>query len=88
MVNKAKVSSKTDKDRLAEKAAAFKRVVEPRVAKAVKAISLVGNCAGAGYSYTPKQVAQITEVLLTAVTDTAERFTAIEKTHSTFELSG
>ena len=86
MVNKAKLSVEALKKRAKEKANSFKRVVEPRVAKAVKAIGLIGNCSGAGYSYTPKQVTQITEVLLQAVTDTAERFSTKQQPQGTFEL--
>jgi len=45
------------------KAGRFKRIVTPRVTKALKSISLIGNCAGAGYNYTPEEAAQIILVL-------------------------
>lgn len=34
----------------------FKRIVEPRVRKALKAIRLVGNCSGSAYEYTEDDV--------------------------------
>ncbi|MBA7474030.1 hypothetical protein ES707_09377 [subsurface metagenome] len=37
----------------------FKRIVEPRVRKAIKAIGLIGNCASGGYEYTTDDVALI-----------------------------
>lgn len=41
----------------------FKRLCQPRVNKAIKAIELIGNCAGAGYEYTPDDVALIIATL-------------------------
>jgi len=38
------------------KADRFRRVVTPRVNKAIKAIRLVGNQAGSSYEFTPKQI--------------------------------
>jgi len=87
-MNKARLSVKELKERQAEKRASFKRVVEPRVIKAAKAISLVGNCASAGYSYTPEQVQQITGALLKAVEGVAQRFAKTPDTKSTFVLKG
>lgn len=37
----------------------FKRIVQPRVRKALKTIRLIGNCSGAAYEYKPKDVADI-----------------------------
>ena len=34
----------------------FIRIAEPRVNRACKAVSLLGNLAGSGYEYTPAQV--------------------------------
>lgn len=45
----------------------FTRVVTPRVVKAVKAIEVIGFCAGSTYEYTPEQVKQIIEVLTASV---------------------
>ena len=36
----------------------FVRIYEARVGKAIKSIKLVGNCFGAGYSYTTEQANQ------------------------------
>ena len=49
------------------KEAKFIRVVTPRINRAVKVISLIGNCAGAGYVYSVEQHTQIIEVLEKAV---------------------
>lgn len=49
----------------------FKRIVQPRVSKALKAIRLIGNCSGSAYEYTEDDVAQIAIALRTAV-DTME----------------
>lgn len=59
--DKKKSSSRVPKDET--KAARFIRVVTPRVAKAVKAIQVIGYCAGATYEYTPKQLDQITKAI-------------------------
>lgn len=45
----------------------FKRVVSPRVTKAIKAIHLVGNCAGNAYEYSDEQAKSICLALSTAV---------------------
>jgi len=58
------------------KAARFVRVVEPRVSKAMKAISTIGFCAGSTYEYTPKQVEQITAGLFRAVNSLVDTFAA------------
>lgn len=45
----------------------FKRIVEPRVSKALKSIRLIGNCSGSAYEYTEKDVADICNTLVAAV---------------------
>lgn len=45
------------------KKAKFKRVVEPRVRKAIRAIKLVANCAGSAYEYNAEQVSHIVTIL-------------------------
>jgi hypothetical protein len=50
-----------------KKRADFVRVVTPRVGKAIKAIGLIANCAGANYLYSDMQVAQILSALDGAV---------------------
>lgn len=37
----------------------FKRVVEPRVRKALKTIRLIGNCSGGAYEYNPDDIVSI-----------------------------
>lgn len=41
----------------------FKRIVEPRVKKALKSIQLIGNCSGSAYEYTPDDIALISTAL-------------------------
>ena len=50
------------------KSARFRRVVTPRVNKAVKSISVLGFCSGSTYEYTEQQAKQIIETLLKAIT--------------------
>lgn len=57
------------------KADRFVRVVTPRVAKAMKAISTIGFCASATYECTPAQSAQIISALTRSVDTLAKRFT-------------
>lgn len=54
----------------------FVRVVKPRVDKAIKAISLIGYCAGVGYEYTPEQVQQIHNALSAALENLCDKFEA------------
>lgn len=55
-------------------AARFIRVVTPRVNKAVKAIEVIGFCAGAEYEYDKVQVKQIHDTLVDAMGRIGERF--------------
>lgn len=55
-------------------AARFIRVVTPRVNKAVKAIEVIGFCAGAEYEYTSGQVKQIHDSLADAMEKIGKRF--------------
>lgn len=45
----AKIENETKEER-------FVRIAEPRVSRACKAVSLLGNLAGSGYEYTEEQV--------------------------------
>lgn len=81
-----KSSSRIPKDE--SKSDRFVRVVTPRVAKAVKAIRVVGYCAGAGYEYTPKQISQINAALATALQALAERFVSKTAVESEFNFEG
>lgn len=60
------------------KSVKFKRLVEPRVSKAIKSIDLIGNCAGSAYEYTDDDVAEI----MTAIE------AATEKLQGTFSSKG
>jgi len=69
------------------KAERFVRVVRPRVNKAVKAISVIGYCAGTAYESTPEQVSQIVETLRKAVDVTSSKFTTKPKETSVFNFT-
>jgi len=64
----------------------FKRVVTPRVNKALKAIGLVGNQAGAAYEYTPKDIGTIIAALSKAVADVQAQYSAQGKADAGFKL--
>ena len=53
----------------------FKRVVTPRVQKALKAIKLIGNQASKAYEYSEDDVHVIFGTLHDAVSDTEKMFT-------------
>lgn len=86
-MNKKRAGNRDEKKMLAERQAAFKRVVEPRVAKAVKAIQLIGNCAGAGYAYEPAQVKQIMTALTSASNNVFDKFSKVKDKQSEFKLT-
>ncbi|GAH61266.1 unnamed protein product, partial [marine sediment metagenome] len=52
----------------------FKRIVELRVRKALKTITLVGNCAGAAYEYSPADIANIIAALRKTVDQVETRY--------------
>jgi hypothetical protein len=56
------------------KADRFKRVGTPRINKAVKAISVIGNLSGNGYEYTDEQIGKINDALTDAVKVTMAKF--------------
>jgi len=74
----------TPENRLAIRQADFVRVVTPRVKKAVKAISLVSNCASSNYSFTAEQAGRIIIALHTAVDVVEVSFS--KKTQATAEF--
>lgn len=86
-MRKNRVQGRDEQKMKAERKAAFIRVVEPRVAKALKAISLIGNCAGAGYSYNEEQVTQIKIALTKAVTVVGDKFSKVKEQQSEFKLT-
>lgn len=61
------------------KADRFVRVVTPRIVKAVKALELIGNCAGSSYEYTPKQTAQIFSTLCSVLEGVQQRFVSASR---------
>lgn len=65
----------------------FKRLVEPRVSKAIKSIALIGNCAGSAYDYSADDVAQITSALQKAMEQLEQRFSSKGVSTGGFELS-
>ena len=66
----------------------FIRVVTPRVAKAIKAIEVIGFCAAATYEYTPAQIKQIVDVLSKSIVGLSEKFAGKKGGVSTFSFKG
>lgn len=64
----------------------FIRVVTPRINKAVKAIALVGSCAGTGYAYTPKQTGAIVTTLSNGVERVSAAYTKTGKATEGFKF--
>lgn len=79
---KSTKDTRTAEQKIKDKQAAFVRIVQPRVDKALKAISLVGNCATSNYLYTSEQAARIGMVLDKAVVSVQEKY-AKKTTEST-----
>lgn len=61
-------------------AARFSRIASARLTKAIKAVSLLENCAGYGYEYTEEQVAKMMKHLNDAVSK-------VEKAYKKEEVS-
>ena len=73
--------------RAQEKSAKFVKLAKKRVPKALKAISLIGNLAGSGYSYTPEQVEKIKTALDNQVKQTLSSFApGAKKAQAEFEI--
>jgi len=68
------------------KEARFVRIVVPRINKAVKAISLIGNCSGSSYGYTDIQVSDIERVLHGAVENMIGRYKAKSDSSNKFDF--
>lgn len=66
---------KSDKP-VEDKRVKFKRVVTPRVNKALKFIALIGNQSGLAYSYTENDVGLIITSLRVAVDALEKRYTS------------
>jgi len=69
-----------------EKRADFKRVVTPRVKKALKAIKLIGNQSGSAYSYTQDDVANIMTALRLEIDAVEKRYAGDGKADIDFVL--
>jgi len=67
-------------------AARFRRVVEPRVGKALKAIGLVGSVTGAAYKYSEEDVHSISLALKDAVDKAIQRLLGQGDVASGFKL--
>lgn len=65
----------------------FKRVVEPRVGKAVKAIGLVGSVSGSAYKYDDNDIAKIQTALVDATDKAMQKLSGVGDTASGFSLS-
>lgn len=65
----------------------FKRLVEPRVSKAIKSISLIGNCAGGAYEYTADDVAQIMAAIEKATEQLQKTFASKGASKGGFSLT-
>ena len=69
------------------KAEAFKRIVEPRVRKVLKALRLVGNCSNRGnYEYNSEQIEKIFIRISESLIDTEKLFTKSKKEQELFVL--
>lgn len=69
------------------KQAKFKRVVIPRVNKALRAIELVGNQSGSAYAYTDKDIDVIVDALTDAVSAVEARYKGKGKADAGFKLT-
>jgi len=64
----------------------FKRIVLPRVRKAIKTIRLIGNCSGSAYEYTNKDVAEIVVALSNEVEKLQAKYESKGATTVDFDL--
>lgn len=64
----------------------FMNVAPPRVNKAIKAIGLVGNCAGVNYSYTQGQADAVVSGLQQAVDTVSELFARKQSKQTEFKM--
>lgn len=64
----------------------FKRVIEPRVGKALKTIGLIGSVSGSTYKSTDEQIAVIEAALTDAVEKAMQRLSGTGDKASGFKL--
>lgn len=57
----------------------FVRVVTPRVNKAVKAINVIGYCAGSSYAFTDEQIIEVIDALTTATNQLSVSFSGQQR---------
>lgn len=85
MADKVKKPSKTIPQN-ETKAARFVRVVTPRIARAIKSITVIGYCAAPAYEYKPEQVKQILDALRNAEAQLEAKFAAKQKQEMEFQF--
>ena len=83
---KGKKKSRPIIDKDETKAERFIRVVTPRMGKAMKAIRVIGFCAGSVYEYTPKQIEQILSALTTSIETLSKQFSTKVSDKPTFDF--
>ena len=84
-MNKNKRKQVVPKDETKE--VMFIRVVTPRINRAVKFISLIGNCAGTGYAYSDEQREQLILTLRREVDLLESRYKRVKEVETKFEFS-
>ena len=84
--NKPKKEERKDLNKTESKVVKFKRVVTPRVNKALKAISLVGNCATKDYAYSQEDASKIVNAMHDAVQSVSKRFSTGVIADNSFSL--
>lgn len=77
---------KKDSKPAEDKRVKFKRVVTPRVQKALKFIALIGNQSGSAYSYTENDVGIIITSLRVAVDALEKRYQTKSSDQADFSL--
>lgn len=81
----ANKDGKSEKEK-ESKVVKFKRVCTPRLRKALKAISLIGNCSTKDYAYNKEQTDKIVNSLTDAVAVLEKRFSGTAAAETAIEL--
>lgn len=84
--NKPKKKNREPIPKDESKVVKFKRVCTPRLRKALKAISLIGNCSTKDYAYSKEQIDKIEESLTNAVVSVCNQFSGTAAAESAVEL--
>ena len=69
-----------------EKKQRFVKLATLRVKKAIKAIQLLSNCTGSGYSSTPEQKKAVVEAICTATSNMVDKYEGTVEEGILFEL--